>query len=330
MYSWLSCMHSLSSKALEDLIQATLGHEGLVSSMAIDGMHVTKLVGSLLHGVSSTESRVLQLASARLGYRHVALGWDDVKAKSDEALTNELSMFSQAVDILVTGFIDRETLGAGRAITEEFARISEVPMISLADEVFAPQPALSVAASFWEHLGGLKGKRIAVCWGFGSKFVLPNTAHSLLLILASLGADVVLASPPDFSLLKRVTRDASERATQSGAIFEESAELEETVQTVDAVFAANWCRLDNYSHPERNADHASRFRDWYFKDEALPSNCAFLTEPSVQKDLLLDARLWKSDRNLTRGWILKRSQALIASIQQVEGGPESGKHSALI
>jgi ornithine carbamoyltransferase len=208
-------MHNLSKKALEHLIHTALGHEDIVSAMPTDRLQPTKLVGSLLQGVSSIESKVLQLASARLGYHQIPLGWDGARVKSDEDLISEFSMFSHTVDFLATGFIDRETLGAGRAITEEFARISEVPVVSLADEVFAPQSALGVAAAFWEHLGGLRGKKIAICWGFGSEFVLPNTAHSLLLICTSLGADVVLTTPPDFPLLRRVTRDARERATHS-------------------------------------------------------------------------------------------------------------------
>ncbi|UCH04315.1 MAG: hypothetical protein JSW05_12200 [Candidatus Thorarchaeota archaeon] len=330
MYNQMSGMHGLSSKALEDLIRATLGQEQLTSSVASDSVQATKVVGSLLHGVSSSESRVLRLASARLGYQHVALGWDDLKAKSNEALTSDLTMFSQAVDILATVFAYCETFGAGRAITEEFARISEIPMISLADEVFAPQPALCAAASFWEHLGGLKGKKIAICWGFGSNFVLPNTAQSLLLICTSLGADVVLATPPDFSLLRRVIRDSRKRATASGAHFEESMDLEGVVRAADAVFAANWCRLDDFNHPERSTDHASRFRNWYFRDELLPHNCAFLTEPPVQSDLLLDTRLRESDRNLTKGWILKRVQGLIASIRHVEERSTSEKPSTLV
>jgi len=298
--------------------------------MVADRRKMSRIVGSLLQGVPSIESRVLQLACGRLGYIHVDLGWEDARARSDEDLINEFSMFSSAVDILVAGFIDWETLGAGRAIIEQFAKISGVPMISLADEVFAPQSALGVAASFWERLGGLRGKRIAVCWGFGSKFVLPNTAHSLLLICTSLGADVLLTSPPDFSLLRRVTRDAEGRAKRSGSHFEESADIEESLQVADAVFAANWCRLDDFNHPERYADQASQFREWYFTDENLPSDCVFMSEPPVQSDLLLDTKLQRSDRNLTNGWILKRMQALTASIKHADEGSSRDEFSALI
>jgi len=323
-------MQSLSSEALEQLIQDTLSYEELVLSMAGDRRQTPKLVGSLLAGVPSIELRVLQLACGRLGYPHVDLGWDDARAKSDEDFTNELSMFSSAVDILVAGLIDWETLGAGRAMIECLAKNSEVPIISLTDEVFAPQSALGVAASFWERLGGLKGKRIAVCWGFGSKFALPNTAHSLLLIFTSLGADVLLASPPDFSLLRRVVRDTKGRAKQSGSHFEESADIHELLQTADAVFAANWCRLDDFNHPERNVDHASQFRDWYFTDETLPSDCVFMSEPPVQSDLLLDTKLQRSDRNLTNGWVLKRMQALTASIKHADKRAFGEEFSVLI
>jgi hypothetical protein len=302
------------------MIQNALGYEELVSSMTAKRKQASRVVGSLLLGVPSIEIQVLKLACSRLGYEHVELGWDDALSKSDEDLTTELSMLNSVVDLIVTGFIDRETLGSGRALIEQFAQTSSAPMISLADEIYASQAALGVAASFWERLGGLRGKRIAVCWGFGSKFVLPNTAHSLLLILASLGADVILASPPDFPLLGRVIRDAERRARQSGSHFEETIDIQEALQVVDAVFAANWCRFDDLHHPERNADRASKFRNWFFTDERLPPNCFFLSEPPIQTDLLLDTELEKSDRNLTKGLILKRIQILTASIKHVENG----------
>jgi len=326
----LSNMHSLSGETLEQLIQETLSYEELVSQMAVDRRQASKLVGSLLQGVPTVESRVLQLACGRLGYNNVELGWDDAKTKSDEDLINDFSMFSSAVDLIVAGFVDRETLGAGHAIIKRVAEISEVPMISLADEVFAPQSAIGVAASFWERLGALKGKRIAVCWGFGSSFVMPNTAHSLLLICTSLGADVLLASPPDFGLLRRVVRDAAGRAKQSGSRFEESADLQEFLRTVDAVFATNWCRLDDFNHPERNAEHASQFREWHFTKENLPSDCLFMSEPPIQSDLLLDVSLQRSDRNLTNSWVLKRMQALTASMKHVDRGRLGDEISVLI
>ncbi|MFX1416964.1 MAG: hypothetical protein ACFFC0_09125, partial [Promethearchaeota archaeon] len=188
-------MHRLSQGDLEQLIQDVVGYEELVSSMTADRNGKRRIVGLLLQGVPPVESVVLQLTCGRLGYGSVELGWDQATTKSNEVLVNEFISYSSVVDILVTGFADRETMGAGRTIIERIARTSRVPMLNLADEVFAPQSALAVASSFCEHLDGLMGKRVSVCWGFGSNFVLPNSAHSLLLILATLGADVVLAAP---------------------------------------------------------------------------------------------------------------------------------------
>lgn len=323
-------MHSLSQGELEQLIQDVTRYEDLVLSMTADRERKTRIVGSLLQGVPTAESRVLQLACGRLGYGFVDLGWDDATTKSDEEIINESSMYSSVVDILVTGFVDRETMGAGRATIERIARTSTVPVLSLADELFAPQSALAMASSFWDHLDGLKGKRVSVCWGFGSKFVLPNSAHSLLLILATLGADVVLAAPPDFPLLKRVIRDAEKRAEHSGSRCEISTDLQESIEAADAVFAANWCRLDDFNHPERNVDHASHYRDWYFTDDTLLSDCLFMTEPPAQSDLLLDAKLEKSFRNLTDDWISKRVHALTASFKHVDRGQVGENQSNLI
>lgn len=323
-------MLDLGSDELERLIQDTLRHSDF-SSHAVneEALHAT-VVGSLFHNVAAQESRILDLTCARLGHHHVELGWDIVSSRAADDILSEVSMLSPAVDLLVTGFIDRETLGAGRSMVEEFPKASLVPVVNLVDEMYSPQSALAVVASFWERLGELRSKRIVISWGFGSVFTLPSTAHSLLMMCTSLGADVKLISPPGFSTLKRVIRGAEQRADGSGSSMEESAELQGSLQNAHAVFALNWCSLDDFNHPERTKERALQFDDWYFTQELLPKDCFFMSEPPLQTDLLVDTRVKESVRNLTPSWYVKRVQALAASMSYVRQKASERRSSALI
>jgi ornithine carbamoyltransferase len=210
---------------------------------------------------------------------------------------------------------------------EQLGQTLEIPFVSLADDFYAPQSALAVTVGLWERFGSLKGKKIAISWGFGSKYVLPSTAHSLCLMGASLGADIRVISPREFPLLKRVLRETSDRAKKTGATFEEHHDFE-SFEDIDAVYAMNWCRLDDFNRPERNAEHASKYRDWHFTHKVLPPDSQFITNPPVQTELLASRDVIDGENNLTPylfAWIV---QALLASISYVSD--EKGKHPKLI
>ncbi|MFW9890454.1 MAG: hypothetical protein ACFFER_19945 [Candidatus Thorarchaeota archaeon] len=274
-------MLTLTGEELEDLIRRVISYRPPKWVTKNNGVRSIEVLGSFLHCSSPLERRVLEIAAARMGCRTVSLGWDDAQRMSAESILREFNMYSDAVDMLLTAFIDIDTFGAGRRVVELLGAASRVPLVNLSDDIYAPQPALAVTAALWEHLGGLKGKNIAVSWGFGSRHVLPSTAHSLCLLGATLGANIKVVSPVDFPLLNRVLRDAQERVKTAEGEFEE-CHVFNSFDDVDAVYAINWCRLDDFNRSERNTQYASKSRDWHFTRDVLPQKALFVTIPPVQ------------------------------------------------
>ena len=80
-----------------------------------------------------------------------------------------------------------------------------------------------------------------------------------------------------FNVLNRVIKKASNLSTNSS--IEETHEFKGSFEDVDAVFALNWCCLEQFNHPDRNAEIASAYRHWFFSDENLPKRCLFTTQP---------------------------------------------------
>ncbi|MEE9353518.1 MAG: hypothetical protein V3U94_03765, partial [Candidatus Thorarchaeota archaeon] len=139
-----------------------------------------------------------------------------------------------------------------------------------------------------------------------------------------------VAAPPGFSLVRRAVREARKRAKTTSVVIEEIDSFEGAFEDADAVFALNWGRLDNFNHPERNAEDASQFKDWFLTGNMLPKSCLFTTEPPVQDDLIAGGELLQSNRNVTSTWLSRRVAVLAASILHVIQNSEVDIPAALV
>ncbi len=277
-------------------------------------IHLPAIVGTALHNVPSSDSTVAHAATARLGSSLVEFPLQENQAMMSEEILERLAGFSSIVDIVLAAYVDYETFGAGRMLTESFPEWTHSPLLSLRDDIYAHQSALAELFGLSARMGGLENRRIAVSWGFGSAFGLPTTAHSLILTALIMGASVRVVAPDKFSLLRRVVREGAKVANSAGGQLEEVHEFEGSFRDVDAVFALNWCRLDDFNHPERNPQYASEFRDWYFTSEILPSGCAFATEPPMQTELMASKELLYGPTSLATTWLGRRIAVLAATI----------------
>jgi ornithine carbamoyltransferase len=320
-------MLTLTGDENEDLIRRVISYGPPQWVMHDNHIKRLEVLGSLFHNVPSLETRALQIAAGRIGCRTVKLGWDDAQRIFTESILREVNAVSKAVDMILTAFIDSNTFGAGRRIVEQLGSVSRVPLVNLSDDLYAPQSALAVNSALWDRLGGLKGKNIAISWGFGSKHVLPSTAHSLCLMGASLGANIRVVSPREFPLLNRVLRDTQDRIKIAKGTFEERHDFD-SFEDVDAVYAMNWCRLDDFNRPENHAEHAFKYRNWHFTKDVFPSDTLFITDPPVQEELLATRAVIDSANNITPDMFAWMVQALLASISYVID--DNTKHSVLL
>ena len=287
-----------------------------------------KIIGRLLFGESQFETQISSMAAARLGKTVVDLGWKDADMKSTEELQDSVRLASKASDILLTAFSSSETFGEGRMLTKQFADASSVPLASLHDDVYAWQSALANLMGLESRLNGLAGKRIAITWGFGNSFTSPAAANSTLISALAFGAHVRLVAPPKFSFLNRVRRIAEDTSQCCNVLYEEVDEFEGSFEDMDAVFALNWMRLDDFNHPERNQEHAQEFKDWYF--DVLPENTLFSTLPYANSGLLASRKVLGSDQDMTHLWLKNRVTVLAATLAYLVETSSSGAPTSMI
>ena len=303
-----------SRPMLQDIIQIAKTIDSSDFSKVLDALHKIKVVGRIFHGESPLETQVADITAARLGHNLIDLGWRDAETKSTDAMLDSVKMSSKAVDFLLTAFSSNETFGEGRILTNQFAEVSQVPLVSLHDDVYAWQDALTVLLGLETRLGGISGKQVVVTWGFGNSFVNPAPAHSLLIAALAFGANVRLVTPSDFSFLSRVRRVARDTSMCSNVLFEEETEFEGSLKDADVVFALNWLRLDDFNHPERNQTRAKEFKDWFVDEDSISEQCVFSSVPPVQSDLLTSRKIIGSNRNIIPFWLKHRTVVLAATI----------------
>lgn len=271
------------------------------------------VLGTMFHNAESREAHISELTGARLGIPVVDLSWRDVDSKETSALLDELRMAESTVDLLLTAFNSKETFGEGRKLTTKFSGASKSPIVSLHDDIYNWQTALSHVLGFQNRIGNLSGKRVVVSWGFGSNFSSPAVAHGLITTSALAGADVRVVEPPDFPTLNRVRKEAAE---SSGSV-EVTSDYRNAFSDADAVFVLNWFRLDDFNHPERNVNHVSKYNDWYLTEKLLPESCILSTDPSIQSGLSIDPELLQDQRCINSSWLSRRVQTLAATIHYV-------------
>jgi len=268
------------------------------------------VLGTMFHNAESREQHICELTGARLGVPVVDLSWRDVESKETSALLDELLMAESTVDLLLTAFNSKETFGEGRKLTTKFTGASKGPIVSLHDDIYNWQTALSHVLGFQNRIGNLSGKRVVVSWGFGSNFASPAVAHGLITTSALAGADVRVVEPPDFPTLNRVRKEAAE----SSRSVEVTSDYRNAFSDADAVYVLNWFRLNDFNHPERNVNHVSKYNDWYLTKNLLPESCILSTDPSIQSGLSIEPELLQDPRCINSSWLSRRVQTLAATI----------------
>ncbi len=313
-----------SRPMLQSIIQIAKNVDSSGFSTIQEALQNIKVAGRIFHGESPLENQVTDITAARLNHEIIDQGWSDAAAMSTDAMLDSVRMSSEAVDILLTAFSSSDTFGEGRILTDQFAHSSSVPLVSLHDDVYAWQDALTTLLGLESRLGSVSGKQVVVTWGFGNSFVNPAPAHSLLIAALAFGANVRLITPPEFSFLNRVRRVARDTSMCSNVLFEEDNEFEGALKDADAVFALNWLRLDDFSRPERNLSQAREFKNWFVDEDAISEKCVFSTVPPAQSGLLASRKVLERDRNITPFWLKHRIIVLAATIaHMVESSTKS-------
>ncbi len=145
----------------------------------------------------------------------------------------------------------------------ELARRARVPVVNALTDLEHPCQAVADFLTMEEHLGSLRGKRLAFV-GDGN-----NVCHSLMLLAANLGMNFVAVTPRGYLPGEEVVRTATAIAAKHGCVVELSHIPQEGVRNADAVYTDVWASMGQEGEKE---ERGKIFRD--FQVNAALMRCA--------------------------------------------------------
>jgi len=172
---------------------------------------------ALLFEKPSTRTRVsFQVGISQLGGLALLLRREELQLARGESVRDTALVLSRYIDAIAVRVGDHGVL-------EELARHATVPVVNALTPIHHPCQALADVLTLRERFGRMEGLRVAYV-GDGN-----NVCHSLMLLGALAGVEVVAATPaelrPDAGVvaqagdLARVVEDPAEAATGAHALY---------------------------------------------------------------------------------------------------------------
>ncbi len=224
----------LSPEEVHDLLRRAKDLKSGTQSASLEGKTV-----ALLFEKPSLRTRVsFDVAVHQLGGHALYLAKDEVGLAGREAVSDVARVLSRYVDVIVARTYAHETL-------EVLAAYSSIPVINALSDVEHPCQALGDLLTMQEKIGRLEGLNIAVI-GDGN-----NVAASLALGAASMGVNLVIASPPGYELPKHVLHQAESLAGKNGATIRQVTRPEEAAKEADVVYTDVWISMGQEEEAEQ-------------------------------------------------------------------------------
>src|SRR5437660_1163532 len=172
---------------------------------------------------SSTRTRVsFEAGMFQLGGHALFLSARDIQLGRGEPIPDTARVLSRYVD----GIMARTF--AHRTVTD-LAEYASIPVINGLTDLSHPCQAMTDYFTAWEHLGDLKGKKIAYI-GAGN-----NMAHSLMFGASKVGMNIAVATPGSYAPDPMVVAQAKADADHAGTKVIVTTSIDEAAADADVI-----------------------------------------------------------------------------------------------
>jgi ornithine carbamoyltransferase len=207
----------------------------------------TPLLGrtmALIFEKPSLRTRVtFEVGMFQLGGSAVYLAAQEIGFGKRESVPDIARNLSRWVDIITARVFSHATV-------EELAQHATVPVINGLSDREHPCQAMADYFTLWER--GLDLSRTCIAWiGDGN-----NVCHSVLLLGALLGTQVVVAAPPGYEPAPGVV----ETCRRLGAKVRLTTEAREAVEGADVVYTDAWVSMGQEAEREKRQEAFQRYQ----------------------------------------------------------------------
>ena len=173
----------------------------------------------------------------RLGGRAIYFNPDEVGINTREPASDIARVISRMADFAIVRTFQHSLIVALDAA-------ASIPVINALTDGEHPCQALADLLTIREACGGFRGVKVAFV-GDGN-----NVAASLALAMASVGGELVIASPHGYQLPADVVRRAEEIASSTGARISLVTDAREAVEGANIVYTDVWASMGQEAETE--------------------------------------------------------------------------------
>lgn len=251
--SQLLSVCDIEDNVLEILEIAKKFKEGKMEEKPLEGKAL-----AMIFEKSSTRTRVsFDVGMYQLGGRAIFLSSKDIQMGRGEPISDTAKVLSRFVDGIMIRAIKHEDV-------VELAKEAEIPVINGLTDLEHPCQALADMLTIQEHLGDFKNNKLTYV-GDGN-----NVCNSLLLISASLGMDMAVCCPTNYSPDGEILSKAKEIAAKNGSEIIVTDDKELALKDSTAIYTDVWVSMgDEEEREQRQKD----FKPYQVNEELMTLAC---------------------------------------------------------
>jgi len=161
--------------------------------------------------------------------------------------------------------------GEGNAYMREVAKWASVPVFNMQCDVDHPFQMMADLMTIREKFGkNLKGKKIAVSWAYAPSYAKPmSVPQGLIMLMTRFGMDVVLAHPPEYTLMDEPLSHARKNAEENGGSFTIVDSMEQAFEDADIVYPKSWGIQSLFGEPEKALEISKKYRRWICDEDKM-------------------------------------------------------------
>jgi len=161
--------------------------------------------------------------------------------------------------------------GEGNTYMREVAKWASVPVMNMQCDIDHPFQMLADLMTIRDIFGNdLRGKKIAVSWAYAPSYAKPmSVPQGLIMLMTRFGMDVVLAHPPEYTLMKEPLKHAEKNARENGGSFKIVDSMEEAFRNADVVYPKSWGIESLFHEPEKALEISKKYRHWICDEEKM-------------------------------------------------------------
>lgn len=189
----------------------------------------------MIFAKSSTRTRVsFEVGMYQLGGQALFLSSQDIQLGRGESIEDTAKVLSRFLDgIMIRTFAHKDVL--------DLAEFGTIPIINGLTDLMHPCQALADLMTVNEHLGSLKGLKLAYL-GDGN-----NVANSLLHACAKAGMHISVATPKGYECDLVCVDEAIAQAKLTGGSIELTNDPETAIKGANAVYTDTWISMGQES-----------------------------------------------------------------------------------